>query len=103
MELSKSCPLPTKTASMNGESETQHWVIKRSRQDEHKPGQNRRNTMKSSKRDNAEGKMHQVKGKVKETVGRVVKDRDLEAEGIVENIGGKAQEKIGEIKKVAGK
>jgi uncharacterized protein YjbJ (UPF0337 family) len=59
--------------------------------------------MKSSTRDNAEGKMHQVKGKVKETVGRVVKDRDLEAEGIVENIGGKAQEKIGEIKKVAGK
>jgi uncharacterized protein YjbJ (UPF0337 family) len=59
--------------------------------------------MKSSTRDNAEGKMHQVKGKVKETVGRVVKDRDLEAEGIVENIGGKAQEKIGEIKKVVGK
>jgi len=59
--------------------------------------------MKSSTRDNAEGTMHQVKGKVKETVGRVIKDRDLEAEGIVENIDGKAQEKIGEIKKVAGK
>ena len=59
--------------------------------------------MKSSTRDNVEGKMHQVKGKVKETVGRVVKDRELEAEGIVENIDGKAQEKIGEIKKVAGK
>ncbi len=47
--------------------------------------------------------MHQVKGKVKETVGRVVKDRDMEAEGIVENIGGKAQGKIGQIKKVSGK
>ncbi len=59
--------------------------------------------MKSSTKDNAEGKMHQVKGKVKETVGRIVKDSDLEAEGIVENINGKTQEKIGEIKKVAGK
>jgi uncharacterized protein YjbJ (UPF0337 family) len=59
--------------------------------------------MKSSTRDNVEGKMHQVKGKVKETVGRVVKDRDMEAEGIAEKIGGKAQEKIGQIKKVTGK
>ena len=59
--------------------------------------------MKSSTRDNVEGKMHQVKGKVKETVGRVVKDRDMEAEGIAENISGKAQEKIGELKKVTGK
>lgn len=59
--------------------------------------------MKPSTKDNAEGKMHQVKGKVKETVGRIVKDRDLEAEGIVENINGKTQEKMGEIKKVAGK
>lgn len=59
--------------------------------------------MKSSTRDNVEGKIHQVKGKIKETVGRVVNDRDLEAEGIVENVGGKAQEKLGEIKKVAGK
>ena len=59
--------------------------------------------MKSSARDNVEGKMHQVKGKIKETVGRVTKDRDLEAEGIAENIGGKVQEKIGEIKKIIEK
>jgi uncharacterized protein YjbJ (UPF0337 family) len=60
-------------------------------------------TMKSSTRDDVAGKMHQVKGKTKETVGRVIKDRDLEAEGIVENVGGKGQEKIGKIKKIAGK
>jgi len=59
--------------------------------------------MKSSTRDNVEGKMHQVKGTIKETVGKVVKNRDLEAEGIAEKIGGKTQEKMGEIKKVAGK
>jgi uncharacterized protein YjbJ (UPF0337 family) len=59
--------------------------------------------MKSSTKDNAEGKMHQVKGKVKETVGKIVKNRDLESEGKVENVEGKVQEKIGEIEKIAGK
>ncbi len=58
--------------------------------------------MKSSTRDNVEGKMHQVKGKIKETVGKVVHNSNLEAEGIAEKIGGEAQEKIGEIKKVKG-
>ncbi len=58
--------------------------------------------MKSSTRDNAEVKMHQVKGKIKETVGRVVKNRDLEIEGIVEKNDGKVQEKIGKIKKKSG-
>jgi uncharacterized protein YjbJ (UPF0337 family) len=33
--------------------------------------------MKSSTKDNIEGKMHQVKGKAKETVGKVVKNRNL--------------------------
>jgi uncharacterized protein YjbJ (UPF0337 family) len=59
--------------------------------------------MKSSIRDNLEGKMHQVKGKIKETVGKVINDRTMEAEGTVENIGGKVQEKMSEVKKVAGK
>jgi len=47
--------------------------------------------------------MHQVKGKVKETVGKVVGNRDLEAEGKVENVDGKIQEKIGQVEKVVGK
>lgn len=59
--------------------------------------------MKSSTKDNAEGKMHQVKGKVKEVAGRIIGDKDLEAEGIAENIEGKVQEKIGQIKKVVDK
>jgi uncharacterized protein YjbJ (UPF0337 family) len=59
--------------------------------------------MKSSTKDNAEGKMHQVKGKVKETVGKVVGNDDLEAEGKVEKLDGKIQEKIGQVKKVVGK
>ena len=59
--------------------------------------------MKSSTRDKAEGKMHQVKGKVKETVGKVVGNEDLEAEGKSENLEGKVQEKVGDIKKVLDK
>ena len=58
--------------------------------------------MKSSTKDNIEGKMHQVKGKIKETVGKAVGNPDLEAEGKVENLGGKVQEKIGDVKKVVG-
>ena len=59
--------------------------------------------MKSSTKDNVAGKLHQVKGTVKEVVGKTLGNRDLEAEGKVEKIAGKIQEKIGEIKKVAGK
>ena len=58
--------------------------------------------MKPSTKDNAEGKMHQVKGKVKETVGKVVGNDDLEAEGKVEKLDGKIQEKIGQVEKVVG-
>jgi uncharacterized protein YjbJ (UPF0337 family) len=59
--------------------------------------------MKSSARDNAEGKMHQAKGRIKEAVGSLVGDRDLKAEGEGENLGGKVQEKVGQVKKVLGK
>jgi len=59
--------------------------------------------MKSSTKDNAAGKMHQVKGKVKEVVGKIVGNHDLEAEGKGEKIHGKIQEKLGQAEKVIGK
>jgi uncharacterized protein YjbJ (UPF0337 family) len=59
--------------------------------------------MKSSTKDKAEGKMHQVKGKIKEAVGKTVGNKDLEAEGKGENLEGKVQEKVGDVKKVVGK
>jgi len=59
--------------------------------------------MKSSTKDNAEGKMHQVKGTIKEVAGRLVGNKDLEGEGKDENTDGKIQEKLGEIKKVMDK
>ena len=59
--------------------------------------------MKQSTKDRAKGKFHEVKGKVKEKVGRATNDPDLEAEGQVENIGGKVQKKIGQVERVLGK
>jgi uncharacterized protein YjbJ (UPF0337 family) len=58
--------------------------------------------MKSSTKDKAQGTFHEVKGKVKEKVGRATSNPDLEAEGQVEKIAGKVQKKIGQVKKVLG-
>ena len=59
--------------------------------------------MKSSTQDTAEGKMHQLEGKSKQILGKIVKNRRLEAEGKAENLDGTVQEKIGKFKKVVGK
>lgn len=59
--------------------------------------------MKPSTYDKTEGKMHQAKGKIKEIVGKVIGNRELEGEGKVEKMGGKIQEKLGQIEKVTGK
>ncbi len=59
--------------------------------------------MKSSTKDHAEGKMHQLKGTIKEVGGIIAGDSDLEAEGKEENLEGKIQEKVGQIKKVIDK
>ena len=56
--------------------------------------------MKSGTKDQTEGKFHEVKGKVKEKIGQVINDPDLEAEGKSENLEGKVQKKIGQIKDV---
>ena len=47
--------------------------------------------MNPSTKDQIEGTMHEVKGKVKETAGQVANNPDLESEGQVENLGGKIQ------------
>ena len=59
--------------------------------------------MKSSTQDKAEGAMHQVKGKIKETVGRVINNPEMEIEGKVENLDGKIQEKKGQVKDIVEK
>jgi len=59
--------------------------------------------MKSSTQDQAEGKMHKVKGEIKEIAGKISKNPDLEKKGKDEKIEGEVQEKVGHIKKVFGK
>jgi len=59
--------------------------------------------MKQSTKDKAKGNFHEVKGKVKEKVGRATNNPDLEAEGQVEKIAGKVQKKLGQVKKVLGR
>ena len=56
--------------------------------------------MNSSTNDQATGKFHEVKGKVKELAGQIVNNPDLEDEGKAENLGGKVQNKVGQIEKV---
>jgi uncharacterized protein YjbJ (UPF0337 family) len=63
----------------------------------------RRIAMKSGARDEAEGKWHQIKGKIKEVAGDLSSDPNLKAEGKKEGRAGEIQEKTGEIKKVVGK
>lgn len=59
--------------------------------------------MKSSTKDQAEGKFHELKGKVKKIAGKLSDDPSMEAEGVGEEITGKIQEKVGQVKKVLGK
>ena len=58
--------------------------------------------MKSSLRDKAEGTFHEVKGKIKETTGRLLDNEELAAKGAGETIAGKAQRKTGQVKDVLG-
>lgn len=53
-------------------------------------------------RDEIKGKLDQAKGAVKETVGRVTNDRDLEAQGSADRTEGKVQEGFGTVKRKVG-
>ncbi len=56
--------------------------------------------MKPSTQDKIEGAIHAVKGKVKETVGQVTNNPDLEIEGKAEKLSGKVQTKVGQVEQV---
>jgi uncharacterized protein YjbJ (UPF0337 family) len=60
----------------------------------------RRNFMKQSSKDQAKGKLHEVKGKITAKLGRATKNPTLEAEGEDEQVVGTVQKKIGQIEKV---
>ena len=53
--------------------------------------------MKRSIKDQAKGTMHEVKGEIKEVVGKVAHNASLENRGRDEKISGKIQKKVGDI------
>ena len=59
--------------------------------------------MKPSTKDKVAGKIHEVKGTVKEKIGRLTNNPGLETEGKVEKAAGTVQKKIGQVKKVLEK
>jgi uncharacterized protein YjbJ (UPF0337 family) len=54
--------------------------------------------MKSSGEDKVEGNFHEVKGAIKEKVGKVIGNHEMKAEGKIEKTSGKIQHKVGEAK-----
>jgi uncharacterized protein YjbJ (UPF0337 family) len=57
-------------------------------------------TMKDSTKDKIQGAVHELKGSVKEKVGRATKNPQLEDKGTDEKVAGKIQKKVGDIEKV---
>ena len=56
----------------------------------------------TSTHDRMEGKVHEVKGAIKEKIGRATNNPNLRDEGTDEKISGKVERKVGEVKKVFG-
>jgi uncharacterized protein YjbJ (UPF0337 family) len=58
--------------------------------------------MKPSTENEIAGQVHEVKGKIKEKIGKVTNDADLEDEGTAEKVDGKIQKKVGQLEKIVG-
>jgi uncharacterized protein YjbJ (UPF0337 family) len=58
--------------------------------------------MKRSTKNEIAGEVHEVKGKIKEKVGHLTNNPDLEADGTVEKVAGKVQKKVGELERAVG-
>jgi uncharacterized protein YjbJ (UPF0337 family) len=58
--------------------------------------------MKPSTKDKTEGKLHEVKGAIKDEVGKATNDPNLEVSGKAEKKAGKVQKWIGRAEKAIG-
>lgn len=58
--------------------------------------------MKLSTDDKATGKLHEVKGAIKQKAGELTENPDLEADGRAEKNAGTVQKVVGKIEKVIG-
>ena len=59
--------------------------------------------MRPSTTDQVQGKLHEIKGDVKQKVGQITGNADLTDEGQAEQIAGSVQKKVGQVEKVLGK
>ena len=59
--------------------------------------------MKPSTDDKTTGKLHEVKGTIKQKVGEIANDPNLEADGRAEKNAGKVQNFVGKVEKAVGK
>jgi uncharacterized protein YjbJ (UPF0337 family) len=59
--------------------------------------------MSEGDKDQVKGTLHEVKGKVKEKIGRATNNPNLEDEGTTEKVAGKVQKKVGQVEKVLEK
>jgi uncharacterized protein YjbJ (UPF0337 family) len=56
--------------------------------------------MKDSTKDQIGGKVHEVKGKIKEKAGELTNNPNLHDRGTDEKVAGKIQKKVGQVEKV---
>jgi uncharacterized protein YjbJ (UPF0337 family) len=58
--------------------------------------------MKTSTDDKTTGKLHEVKGTLKEKIGELTRNPDLEGDGRAEKNAGKVQNWVGKVEKAVG-
>ena len=58
--------------------------------------------MKTSTDDKTTGKLHEVKGTLKEKIGELTRNPDLEVDGRAEKNAGKVQNWVGKVEKAVG-
>jgi len=58
--------------------------------------------MKANTPDKTDGKLHEVKGKIQEEIGKLKKNPNMEGEGKGEKIAGKTQEWVSKAEKAIG-
>ena len=56
--------------------------------------------MKPSTKNEIAGKLHEVKGSIRQKAGQLTNEPDLEGKGIGERVAGKIQKKVGELEKI---
>ena len=59
--------------------------------------------MKTSTKDKLKGTFHEVKGAIKEQVGKATNDREMKAQGKAEKTAGKVHQRIGDAKEAVVK